>query len=336
MLRLILSFLLLLQSNPDVPRENDLFSFHAGRTILDAHNCYPYDGQWANRIDRALGTGFPVGIEQDIAPYQDPQTGRVVAKVTHRETADAAEPTLKQHFFERVRPLVERALKENKQNTWPIIVLHFDFKNNSVPTLEAVWAVLREYQDWITTGTKTGSDDDLSQLNKKPILVLTEDNDEQEQVFYRKLRTGDRMLLFGSAHLNETVLQGLTDRQKRYALAHTAPDLLLRTRATNYRRWWNNSWAEVEEGGAPAAADWTPADSDRLRALVDYAHRQGYWIRFYTLDGFPSGQGQGWGQSYNFGSLDGAKLRWRAAMDAGVDLLASDQYEQLRQEMTSH
>ena len=37
------------------------------RPVLDAHNCYPYEGQWKNRIDRALGTGFPVAIEQDIA-----------------------------------------------------------------------------------------------------------------------------------------------------------------------------------------------------------------------------------------------------------------------------
>jgi hypothetical protein len=32
------------------------------RPVLDAHNCYPYEGRWADRIDRALTTGFPVGI----------------------------------------------------------------------------------------------------------------------------------------------------------------------------------------------------------------------------------------------------------------------------------
>ena len=37
------------------------------RSILDAHNCYPYDGQFADRIDRALSQKFPIGIEQDIA-----------------------------------------------------------------------------------------------------------------------------------------------------------------------------------------------------------------------------------------------------------------------------
>ena len=40
-----------------------------GRPMLDAHNCYPYDGRWADRIDRALSTGFPISIEQDLAWY---------------------------------------------------------------------------------------------------------------------------------------------------------------------------------------------------------------------------------------------------------------------------
>ena len=41
---------------------------HPGsRVLLDAHNCYPYDGRWADRIDRALRAGFPLSIEQDLA-----------------------------------------------------------------------------------------------------------------------------------------------------------------------------------------------------------------------------------------------------------------------------
>src|SRR4051812_375712 len=28
------------------------------RPVLDAHNCYPYKGEWTDRIDRALRTGF--------------------------------------------------------------------------------------------------------------------------------------------------------------------------------------------------------------------------------------------------------------------------------------
>ena len=30
------------------------------RPVPDAHNCYPYDGKWTDRIDRALTTGFQI------------------------------------------------------------------------------------------------------------------------------------------------------------------------------------------------------------------------------------------------------------------------------------
>jgi hypothetical protein len=111
------------------------------------------------------------------------------------------------------------------------------------------------------------------------------------------------------------------------------PEKLLSERPTNYRRWWNNSWYVVEEGGQREAGDWTDTDDRRLRALVDHAHRLGYWIRFYTLDGFARPDDQGWGDGYNFGSREAVARRWKAAQAAGVNLIASDQYEELRAAM---
>ena len=35
--------------------------------LLHAHNAYPEGGRWRDRIDRALATGLPLVIEQDIA-----------------------------------------------------------------------------------------------------------------------------------------------------------------------------------------------------------------------------------------------------------------------------
>jgi glycerophosphoryl diester phosphodiesterase len=339
MIKIALSLLTLLAApafSPVAPAyrpDNDLSQVNGGRPLLDAHNCYPYDGRFENRIDRALGTGFPVGIEQDIAPYTDPKTGEVIAKVTHRSEANESDPTLRAYFFEKVRPQIEKALKGGDKSKWPLIVLHFDFKNNSAPTLEAVWKLLGEYQDWITTTDKTANDSELRKLDWKPLLVLTEDNPVQEQIFYRKVAVGDKLRLFGSAHLNDKALQGLNAKQKAHALTNAAPDILLPTPATNYRRWWNNSWWEVEEGGQQHAGDWTEADNSRLQALVDHAHRMGYMIRFYTLDGFTPAEDQGWGNYYNFGSLAGVQKRWKAALADGVDMIATDQYEALRKFM---
>src|SRR3954451_20964602 len=85
----------------------DLDYMNHNRSVLDAHNCYPYKGQFTDRIDRALKTGYPVGIEQDVTWAN----GRPV--VSHEAKTVGTEPTLRDYFFERVRPLVEKALAEN-------------------------------------------------------------------------------------------------------------------------------------------------------------------------------------------------------------------------------
>ena len=87
--------------------------------------------------------------------------------------------------------------------------------------------------------------------------------------------------------------------------------------------------ADVEEGGQRQAGSWTAADENRLRALVDHAHKLGYWIRFYTLDGFAPAANRGWSASYNFGSPEAVLPRWKAALAAGVNFIATDQYEDL-------
>jgi hypothetical protein len=318
---LLLAPLLLLAQTPSLEFLNQ------NRPILDAHNCYPYQGRWADRIDRALKTGFPISIEQDLA--WDLKGGRGEGRVvlSHSPETTGSEPLLRDYFFERVRPIVEKAIADDDRGHWPLIVLHFDFKSTEAPLLHAVWNLLGEYESWITTADKTADPNQISRLEPKPILVITEDSDDQEDVFFRQVPVGTKLRLFGSAHTN---LAEATSREARIHLAATlAPAKLLSTPATNYRRWWNNSWFVVEEGGQRQAGDWTNADARRLRALVEHAHRLGYWIRFYTLDGFQAADGQGWNDGYNFGSRDAVLARWKAALAAGVNFIATDQYEDL-------
>jgi hypothetical protein len=309
-------------------RAQSLDFLNHNRSVLDAHNCYPYEGRWADRVDRALKTGFPVAIEQDLAWYVDPATqkGRIV--VSHTPKTTGVEPLLRDYFFEKVRPIIEKALADNDRSRWPIIVLHFDFKSTEAPLLHAVWDLLGEYQGWISTALKTDDPRELSAIEAKPLLVLTEDSDEQEAVFFNQVAPGTKLRLFGSAHTKTISAQS---QQERMHLAATVPpDRLLSAPPTNYRRWWNNSWFVVEEGGQHQAGDWTAADERRLRALVDHAHKLGYWIRFYTLDGFLEPEDRGWGNAYNFGSHEAVLARWKAAIAAGVNLIATDQYEDLR------
>lgn len=306
--------------------------------MADAHNCYPYEGRWADRVDRALGAGYPIAIEQDLAWYLDPSTGQGRVVVSHTPKTTGTEPTEKDYFFEHVRPVVEKALNSpaSEHAQWPIIVLHFDFKDNRPALLHALWDLLGQYEPWITTARKSGNAHHLSKLDRKPILVLTEDSDAQEKVFYRDVPAGGTLRLFGSAH---TTQPRSKNKEELIRLATSvSPAELLTTKATDYRRWWNNSWYEVEEGGQRQAGEWTDADAARLRALVERAHSLGYWIRFYTLDGFTPDEGKanGWLPGYNFGSAEAVQQRWRAAMDAGVDLIASDQYEELAKRVAEH
>jgi hypothetical protein len=296
---------------------------HPGsRTVMDAHNCYPYFEWWGDRIDRALSAGTPVAIEQDLAWHTDPKTGRSWSVVTHGDPTYGNEPAMDQYFFERVRPVAEKALQQGDHGNWPVITLNLDFKDNKPEHLAAVLALLRKYQSWLTTTVKGADDAEVRPLDVKPILVLTGEPDEQQTVFYDQLQPGDRVLLFGAIHTE--------DKE-----SSAAPEVLDPGKATNYRRWWNNPWKVVEPGGQPNAGEWTPAKMDRLRALVERAHANGLWIRFYTLDGATKAQlsCNGWFHDYNFGSLDTARVRWRAAIAAHVDYLASDQYELVAKEI---
>jgi hypothetical protein len=301
----------LLLTLPLLAQDTGFGFLNHGNPVLDAHNCYPYEGQWADRLQRALSAGFPVGIEQDLAWYN----GKIV--VTHTPKTTGEEPSLRDYFFEPVRPMVEKALRENAREKWPLIVLHFDFKDNRPELLHAVWQLLGEYEGWITTAENTADRSHPAPFDPKPILVLTEDSDEQDKVFFDEVPVGAKLRLFGSAHTRKNV-------------GPMAPaGQLLTEKPSNYRRWWNNSWAEVEEGGQQKAGEWTAADNRRLKELVDHAHGLGFWIRFYTLDGFAAKDDKGWGAGYNFGSRESVEARWKAAIAAGVNLIATDQYEDL-------
>jgi hypothetical protein len=293
------------------------------RSVMDAHNCYPYFDWWSDRIDRALSSGTPLAIEQDLAWHTDKHNGKSWSLVAHGTDTSGNEPTMEIYFFERIRPIVERALTENNRRNWPLITLNLDFKSEEPEHLAAVWALLEKYRDWLTTAPKTANAAVAQPLTVRPILVLTGESDAQERVFYDRVPVGGRLLVFGAVHTH-------TENPS------ADPAVLAPEAASNYRRWWNNPWRVVERAGQNRAGEWT-ADSDkRLRSLVQYAHDRGLWIRFYTLDGATQEElsCHGWFRSYNFGSLERAKARWQAAYAAGVDYIASDQYEQLASDLT--
>src|ERR1017187_10910987 len=63
-MRLILSLALTVLSA--CAQSGPLDFLNQNRPVLDAHNCYPYEGERRGRIDPAPNTGLPVGSEQDM------------------------------------------------------------------------------------------------------------------------------------------------------------------------------------------------------------------------------------------------------------------------------
>jgi hypothetical protein len=272
--------------------------------LLDAHNAYPYQGRWSDRLERALATGTPLAIEQDLA--WRPAAADVPAhSVSHGEPFTGEERGLRD-VFERMTPIVARAIADNRRDTWPIATLNLDFKDSQPAHFAAIWRLLGDYEHWLTTATRVADSAQVQPLKAGPLLVLTGSDPAQMVAFHDSVPVGSALRLFGA--VNPAI-----------------------PRATNYLRWSNNPWSTVEPEGQRSAGAWTNDDRERLRSLVDTAHAAGLWIRFYTLNGHSpeEGERQGWSPGYNFGSLEAARIRWRAAIDAGVDFVATDQYEDL-------
>ncbi|MCC6992360.1 MAG: hypothetical protein IT181_25370 [Acidobacteria bacterium] len=289
---------------------------------MHAHNCYPDEGRGGDRLARALAaTRGTVAIEQDVA--WDARRRQPV--VSHDAELDSSEPTLETHFFDALAPRLDRALAARDTATWPLVVLHLDFKTNEPEHHAAIWALLGRDERWLTTAPRVADGAASQPLTPGPLLVLTEQGTGQEALFHDAVPQGERLRLFGTVPAPAESGEEPAAVRMAQAVA-AAPDVLIPSGATNYRRWTNHSWAVVEAGGPPRAGSWTAADQDRLRALVARAHALGLWLRFYTLNGHGANDA-GWSDGYNFGALDAVRPRWQAAIDAGVDFIATDQYE---------
>ena len=217
---------------------------------------------------------------------------------------------------------MEKALADNRRTDWPLITLNLDFKTNEPEHHAFVLALLQKYQGWLTTAVRTPTPGVPSPLIVGPMLVLTGSNDQQQVDFHDQVPVGQKLLLFGA--INDAAVPGATSAEKASNYPTLSADTVIPVEVTNYRRWVNFPWAVVEAGGQGKAGDWTASDNARLRALVTRAHAMHLWIRFYTLNGEDDKPAGG----YNFGSAAAALDRWKAAIDAKVDFLATDQYEE--------
>ena len=142
---------------------------------------------------------FPIGIEQDIAWAIDPGHRQRPSGGNAHAQDDGQRAYLREHFFERVRPIIEKALAENDRAQLADHRAAFRFQIARSHAAARGLGLLGEYQGWITTAPQLADPNQLAPFDAKPLLVLTEDAPIQEQVFFREIPKNARLRLFGSA-----------------------------------------------------------------------------------------------------------------------------------------
>jgi hypothetical protein len=297
------------------------------RTLVWAHNAFPDHGKYADRLDRALSTGMPLMMEEDLG-WADGKS----LLIHGPKNATSDDPTLESYFFPKVRPLMEKALADGDRGNWPLITLYLDIKNDPPEHLEAIAKLLEKYDSWLTSAVKTPEISKQSPLELKPMMVLLEDkhDDIKQQYFYDRIPVGGKLHAFGSvAKYDNNIDKKLSKTAATEGLFETPLSTIVPHKADNYRRWWGIDWAYVEKGGETKAGEWNQDKADRLKKFVDYGHSLGYFTGLFSISGWTEAENQGWDKDYNFGSRDAAKSRWQGAIRAHADFISTDHYEEL-------
>jgi len=99
------------------------------RIQVMAHNAYPDHGKYQDRLDRAIASGVPFVVEEDLA-WTDGKSLLIHGK----KNVSSDDPTLESYFFPKIAPLMEKALKEGQKSNWPLITLYLDIKNDPPST----------------------------------------------------------------------------------------------------------------------------------------------------------------------------------------------------------
>jgi len=180
--------------------------------------------------------------------------------------------------------------------------------------LEEKGVVYREYEPTIPPAVTYG--------------ITNRMKDIKQEFFYDRVPVGGKIRVFGSVtKLDPNPDKKLTKREATDAMASYTPEQIFAEKANTYRRWFGGDWALIEKGGQANAGEWNVSKAARLKALVDTGHRMGYLVSFYCLNGYTEAENQGWDKDYNFGSREAVLPRWKAAIEAKADFIATDQYE---------
>jgi hypothetical protein len=267
---------------------------------LSAHNCYPTNGTSTARLEQALALGLD-NIEIDLG--WDAARRAVIVGHDAAPRANTAHPELISYLV----PALERHWKSPRADGAPT-VLTLDWKTDEPDAVRAVKAFLDAHPDWFTSAPKAED----SPLTARRLTVCFTGSDAAKAAY-------DAMVAPGAPYraFRDTVY-GAGGTPLDDVDAYGPP------RATAYHRFLTFHWGHVEPGAPARAGAWEPAEASRLKALMASAHRRGFRVRVYCVNGRT---GPPLLSPYRFADEAAAATRWRAAADAGVDWVATDEYD---------
>jgi hypothetical protein len=267
---------------------------------LSAHNCYPTNGTGAAMLENALALGVD-NIEIDLGW----DAARRVVIVGH----DAAprSGTAYPEFETYLVPALERHWETPRADGAPS-VLTLDWKTAEPDAVRAVKAFLDARPDWFSSAPRA----EVSPLSTRRLTVCFTGSDAAKAAYDAMVAPGEPYRAFRDA------VYGAGGKALDDVDAYGPP------RATAYHRFLTFHWGHVEPGAPARAGAWEPAEAARLKALMAGAHRRGFRVRIYCVNGRT---GPPILSPYRFADASAAAIRWRAAADAGVDWVATDEVD---------
>ncbi len=262
--------------------------------FLNAHNSYPAGDRGWERLARARRAGL-WAVELDLVWSQ--ARGHTV--INHETKLRGNEPTLEDYFFTPLLPEL-RSLPRDE----PGLLLMIDLKSDHPGPARELHDLLRQHRDLMTRSLRSGD------LRWGPLTVILSENAAAIALF-EKLTPPEEPYL-------AMAVREPPERKFQENIAAYIPQ-----RATPFYRLFNFDWKIIERVANPEAGAFTRPERARLEALVKLAREKGYWIRTWTLNATSTM----WGTGRNFGSRHALLTRWRAALAAGVDCIATDEYE---------
>jgi hypothetical protein len=267
---------------------------------VSAHNCYPQDSGSNARVLEALALGID-NIEIDLG--WDAVRQRLIVGHDERPRPGATYPDLESYLV----PALAAHWKNPRRDSAPT-VLTIDWKTAEPAAVRRFHEFLDTHAEWFSTAPKAAD----SRLTTRRLTVCFTGSDAAKDLYDALVPAGSvyrafRDQVFGAG------------RGFRADVAAYVPN-----HATSYCRFLTFYWGHVERGGPPFAGAWTDSDAARLKALIARSHQQGFHVRFYALNGHTASSGP-----YRFSNDAAARLRWRAAAEAGADWVATDEYAEI-------